>query len=204
MNKLSKEKRKQLVLAVITTVAVVAGLYGTLIRYQQAGLERLTAEKVRVDSELKQIKDTFDNGKQIKTELAVVSSGLQTQEKEMASGDLYSSMIAFVTAFKKDYLVDIPQFNSGGTATDVNLLPKFPYKQVTISIAGTAFFFDVGKFVADFENKFPSARILNLELSPAAVQSTTQNSDDKEKLSFRMDIVSLVKTGSTPPAAKTQ
>jgi Tfp pilus assembly protein PilO len=200
MNKLSKEKQKQLVLAVITTVALVAGLWGTLIRFQQAGLEKLTAEKFKVDSELKQIKDTFDNGKQIKAELAAVNSGLQAQEKDMASGDLYSSMIAFITAFKQAYNVDIPLFNSGGAATDVSLLPKMPYKQVTISIAGTAFYDELGKFVSDFENKFPSSRILNLELAPAG----GPNPDDKEKLSFRMDVVSLVKLSAKNPAAKAQ
>jgi len=116
----------------------------------------------------------------------------------MASGDLYSAMIAFISNFKKPYNVDIPQFNSGGAAAEMNLLPKFPYKQVTISVAGAAYYDDLGKFIADFENRFPSSRVLNLDLSPAS----SQNAEEKEKLSFRMDIVSLVKVANTQSKAQ--
>jgi hypothetical protein len=77
----------------------------------------------------------------------------------------------------------------------VTLLPKFPYKQVVMTIIGTAYYHDLGKFIADYENEFPTSRIMNLDLSPASVQSA----DEKEKLAFKFDIVSLVK-GSTPAA----
>jgi Tfp pilus assembly protein PilO len=196
MNKLSKEKRNQLILSVVMTLVVVVGLYFTLIRYQQSGVRKLTDDKAKVDSDLQRIRDTFNNSKQIEAELTVVGNQLQSQEQDMASGDLYSAMIAFITAFKKPYNIDIPQFNSGGAATEVNLLPKFPYKQVTISVAGTAYYYDLGRFVADFENRFPSSRILNLDLTPASAQ----NPDEREKLAFRMDIVSLVKPSNARPA----
>ena len=39
---------------------------------------------------------------------------------------------------------------------DVNLLPNFPYKQATLTVAGTAHFHDLGRFLADFENQIPA------------------------------------------------
>ena len=72
----------------------------------------------------------------------------------------------------------------------MNLLPNFPYKQATLSLVGTAHFHDFGRFLADLENQFPHIRVVNLSLelnqSPAA--------EDQETVSFKLDIVTLVKT----------
>ena len=72
----------------------------------------------------------------------------------------------------------------------MNLLPNFPYKQASLSLAGTAHFHDFGRFLADLENQFPHIRVVNLSLdlnpSPAA--------EDQETVSFKLDLVTLVKT----------
>jgi hypothetical protein len=192
MNRLSKEKRNQLILVIISTAGLVAALWYFLIRYQQDGLHSLNAQIKADKDKVLQIEDTIRNSKQIEATLNVVSNKLVLQEQEMASGDLYSSMYNSVKNFKSLYKVEIPQFSSGGDAAPVNLLPKFPYKQVTISIAGTAHYYDIGKFIADFENRFPTSRVLNLDLSPASASGP----DDQDKLSFRLDIISLVRPGS--------
>jgi Tfp pilus assembly protein PilO len=200
MNKLSKEKRNQLILTSLVTLAVIVGLWFTLIRYQKGNLQNLAGEKEKKDKELSLIQDTSKNSKKIEAELAEVNRQLDVREADMASGDLYASMVNSIRKFKQGYNIDIPQFTSEGSAVDVNLLPNFPYKQVTVSIAGTAHYADLGKFVADFENQFPGSRIVNLELSPASAQSP----EDTEKLSFKMNLVSLEKPGGTiaTPTAK--
>jgi hypothetical protein len=113
----------------------------------------------------------------------------------MPSGDWYSAMITEITRFKQPYDVDIPQFTASPNQapTDSNLFPKFPYKQFTLSVQGTACYNDLGQFVADFENRFPSSRILNLELAP----SSTTGPNEKFKLAFKMDIIALVKPNGT-------
>jgi Tfp pilus assembly protein PilO len=193
MSKFSKEKRNQLVLVVLVTLAVMGGLWFSLIRYQQDGLKRLKVETGEAERKLSQIRDTIKNSGQTEAELADVSAKLEAQEEIMASGDLYSWMVNSIRKFKLPYKVEIPQFNPRGGEEPVNLLPKFPYKQVTVTIVGTAYYHDLGKFVSDFENEFPTSRILNLDLSPASVQSP----DEREKLSFKLDIVSLVRPGTS-------
>jgi Tfp pilus assembly protein PilO len=195
MKRLSKQKRNQLVMVVLVTVLVVAGLWITLIRYQQSALRTLYAKRKTDQTKLFQIQETIRNSKQIEADLVVVSNRLAAQEQDMASGDLYASMYTMIKNFKTPYAVDIPQFTSGGMA-ELNLLPKFPYKQYTISISGTAHFYDLGRFVADFENQYPSSRIVNLELVPASATGP----EDKERLSFKMDIVSLVQPGVPRPS----
>jgi hypothetical protein len=58
---------------------------------------------------------------------------------------------------------------------------------VTLTVSGTAYYHDLGKFLADFENEFPHIRLVNLDiqLSPAV--------GDTEKLVFKVDIVTLAK-----------
>jgi Tfp pilus assembly protein PilO len=197
MKRLPKQKQNQVILVGMATLFIVAGLWYTLIRAQQDGLRKLEASKKSGVDKLAQIQDTIKNSREIEAELLVVSNRLALQEEEMASGDLYSSMVNSIRKFKLPYRVDIPQFSSGGAAAEVNLLPKFPYKQVTVSISGTAHYYELGRFVADFENQFPSSRILNLELVPAS----SSGPDDREKLSFRMDIVSLVRGAGVRPAS---
>jgi hypothetical protein len=75
--------------------------------------------------------------------------------------------------------------------TEVGALPRFPYKAALFNVRGTAYFHDLGKFLADFENSFPYIRVQNLELEPAASSSAT-STGDAEKLAFRMEIVTLI------------
>ena len=104
---------------------------------------------------------------------------------------MYSWVINTLRDFKGKYSkVNVPQFNPIGATSDVNLTPNFPYKQATLSVAGSAHFHDFGRFLADLENQFPHIRVLNLSLelnqSPVA--------EEQETVSFKLDIVTLVKT----------
>jgi hypothetical protein len=106
----------------------------------------------------------------------------------MAAGDLYSWMFTTLRRFQKGYKVEIPQISSV-TSSPMNLLPRFPYQQATVSVGGTAHYHELGRFIADFENAFPYMRISNLTLD----LNTSPATGDYEKLSFKMEIVSLVK-----------
>lgn len=196
MNKLSQEKRNQLVLTSAAILLLLGGTYFTLIRYQQDGLKTWGLKKAATEKKLSEIRDNIKNSRQIEAELLVVSNRLAVQEEEMPAGDLYASLVNTIRKFKLGRPVEIPQFNSPGNATDVNLLPKFPYKQVVMTLVGTAHYHDLGKFIADFENEFPAARIVNLELTPASASSAA----DKEKLAFKLDLVSLIKSGPSAAA----
>lgn len=195
MKRLSKQKRDQLILVAVVTLAVVAALWFLLIHAQKDELQTLHDDKIKEETKAVQMHDKIKNNKVIEEQLADVQRKLADQEQDMASGDLYASMVNTIRKFKLLYRLDIPQFSPASSVTDVDLLPKFPYKQVRITIAGTGYYEDIGKFIADFENQYSASRILNLELTPTSVPGT-----DPEKLSFKMEIVSLVASGSAIPA----
>jgi Tfp pilus assembly protein PilO len=192
MNRITPEKRNQLIMVGLITLLVMAGLYFGLIRFQQGKLSELITKRDAAKDKLTQIDDTKRSGGKIEAELAEVSDVLAVKESDMASDDLYAWMVNFIRKFKLPYKVEIRQFNSKGTS-DMSLLPKFPYKQFTVTLMGSAHYHELGKFIADFENTYPSSRIMNLELSP----EVSQGPEEKEKLTFRMDVVSLVRTSGS-------
>ncbi|MCF7707890.1 MAG: hypothetical protein K9N52_03205 [Verrucomicrobia bacterium] len=70
------------------------------------------------------------------------------------------------------------------------------------TIRGNAFYHDLGRFIADFENTFRFMRIENLSITPGG---GTETSSQGERLSFTMDIAALVKpVPTTAPAGTTE
>ena len=65
------------------------------------------------------------------------------------------------------------------------------FVQTTLTVAGTAHYHDIGRFLADLENQFPHVRLLNLTLDVNAASA------EPETLSFRMDIVTLARPNAS-------
>jgi Tfp pilus assembly protein PilO len=189
MKRLTKEKKQQLLLTALGTLAVLAALWFGLINWQQGRLDKLTAEKDATQTKADGMTDTLKRASQIALEMEGESAKLEKAELQMASGDLYAWIINTVRDFKTQYPgVDIPQYSTIQVG-DTTLLPKFPFQQATLTVAGKAYYHDLGKFIADFENQFPYIRLQNLILEP----TSGQEGGYSEKLAFRMDIVALVK-----------
>jgi Tfp pilus assembly protein PilO len=186
MSRLSKEKRNQLILVVLATLVVLGIIGFAVIRPQYAGLANIARTKKDELAKLQQIKDTIKKADDTANKLADTSYSLVQAENDIASGDVFAWTYDAIRRFKIAYKVEIPTI-SQPTMGDVDLVPQFPYKQLKISVSGTAFYHDLGKFISDFENAFPHMRVLNLTVEPAS---------DGEKLSFRLDIVALVKSAS--------
>jgi len=189
MKNLSKEKRNQLVLVIMGTAGVIAGLWLGLISSQDDSLRALAENKATAQNKLQQIKQTIEMAEAIDCQLDQAGKRLAKIEATMASGDLYSWAINTIRQFKLTYKVEIPQFSQIDGPKEVNMLPGFPYRQVNMTISGTALFYDFGKFVADFENQFPYLRVLNLTLEPASASVASE----RERLSFKMEVAALVK-----------
>ena len=191
MKKLSIEKRNKLIMVVMVIGLVLSGLYFGLIGFQRQHLNEIAVQRGNLEKKADEVQRYIRNADQIAKELHEKSELLAAQEKDMATGDQYSWMIDNIRAFKASYDIDIPRFENA-VVSDVKLFPTFSYKQVGISISGTGYYQEIGRFVSDFENRFSSSQILNLELAP----STVQVHDGAEKLFFKMEIVTLIKSDS--------
>src|SRR5205085_12123889 len=179
------------ILVLAATVVCLAGLGFGLIRYQYVSLKLLAGKKVAQENKLRQMTEAVKHADQLQIDLAQAKKSLACMESDIASGDLYSWMIATIRGFKGPYKVEVPSFSPIGPVTEVNLLANFPYKQTSLSISGTAHFHDLCRFLAYFENQFPHVRLLNLNLDLYGGPS------EPELLSLRIDLTFLVKLNAS-------
>jgi hypothetical protein len=186
--KLSKEKRQHLVAVALLTVAALGGLGFGLIQTQYATLRNIASETEDARRKLTRMKTAIQQAHEIETQLAERRQSLAALENEMSAGDLYSWGLDFLRRFRAAYKVEVPAI-AQPVVGETTILAKFPYKQAVFTVGGTAFYHDLGRFIADFENQFPYLRIVNLSLDPASASTR----GEQEKLEFKMDIVALVR-----------
>lgn len=183
MKWLPKERRNPFIIVVLSTAAVLAIICFGLIPSQNNKLSVMAESRKSAGTKLESIKSTIKNADMTAGQLAGATNALCHAQEDMASGDLYSWTYGTMRVFKQQYKVEIPEIGHPELG-DVDMFAAFPYKQIRFSVTGKAYYHDLGKFVADFENAFPHARVENLIIEPAP--------GENEKLSFRMQIIELV------------
>ena len=189
MNKLSKEKKMHLILVALATAGVIAGLWVGLLSLQREKIKEIAKKIASTEQQITKVQKVVVAAAQVQTNLNEAESQLDAIETTMPSGDLYSWMVSTLRQFNAPgYRVDMPQIGVPSIG-EVRMFSAFPYHQATVSVAGTAYYYEFGKFLADFENHFPYMQVENINIEPAA----GMNSEEREKLSFHMNIVALVK-----------
>jgi len=190
MKRLSTEKRNQLILVIIGTVGLISAVYFLLISPQKDENQKIANKIISEQDRLDRMKSTIKMSGSTAGSAGDYSSLLARAEEDIASGDLFAWTYDTIRRFKSNYQIDIPSIGQPALS-EVEIIPNFPYKQIKFSLVGTGYYHDIGKFAADFENKFPHMRINNLVIDPTGgTESTT------EKLGFRLDIVALVKSNT--------
>jgi hypothetical protein len=192
MNKLSKEKRNQLILIGFATVGVIAALWFLVIDAQRTKIQEINGKIAEAAKDIEKMQQVKRASGKIADQLAECQARLARIESTMPSGDWYQWVNSTIRQFNvPKYGVDLPVIGPP-VASTMTMIPDFPYNQLSVSLNGTAYYDDLGTFLADFENHFPCMRIQNLSLEPGGGASP----DDREKLTFRMEMVSLTKINS--------
>jgi hypothetical protein len=183
----NKQKRNQLFITLVAVILAVAGLGFGVIRPQYIKLSSIRKDTVATQAKWQANERIIQESASSASNLAELSLDLSNNEQDMASGDIYAWTLDNMRHFRANYKVELPEIGQPSVGA-MELLPNFPYQQLQFSISGTGYYHDIGKFIADFENRYPHMRVVNLDMAPVG--------NDSERLSFRADIVALVK--STP------
>ncbi|HXC36064.1 MAG TPA: hypothetical protein VNV43_09335 [Candidatus Acidoferrales bacterium] len=183
----SKQKRTQLFATLVAVIVAVAGLGFGVVRPQYDKLSALRKEAADTQTKCQANERLIQESASSASNLADLTLDLSSNEQDMAGGDIYAWTLDTMRHFRANYKVELPEIGQP-TVGAMDLLPGFPYQQLRFNISGTGYYHDIGKFIADFENRYPHMRVVNLDMAPVG--------SDSEKLSFRADIVALVK--STP------
>ncbi len=185
MNKLSKAKRDQLILVGLGTGFMLILIGFGLIRSQYATISGINSRVAAARSELDSMQASSKKASNISSQVTNLTATLAQTESDLASGDPAQWIYNSIRNFKERYQVDVA-VTSQLSVGEVNFLPHFPYKQIQVTVGGKAYYHDLGKFIADFENSFPHARIANLNIEP-----DDSSGKGGEKLAFRMELVVL-------------
>jgi Tfp pilus assembly protein PilO len=181
----NKQKRNQLAITVVAVILAVAGLGFGVIRPQYAKLAAIRRDTAETQNKWRDNDRLIQQSMSSASNLANLSFQLSSNENDMATGDIYAWTLDTVRHFKASYKVELPEIGQPSLGP-VDIIPGFPYQQLRFNISGTGYYHDIGKFIADFENRYPHMRVVNLDMTPIG--------SDTEKLSFRADIVALVKS----------
>jgi len=184
MKKLPKEKRNQVILVWLLVAGLVVAWVFVVLQYQLDSKHRAGQSLIKQIDQYKAMTNQLARAEHVQAEMDVAAQKLDALEYRMADGDVFSWAVNTLRDFKQGRNVDLPQI-SQPNVTKNTLLPGFPYDQASLTVAGSAYFHDLGMFIAALENEFPFARICNLDIQP--------KSGDGEKLSFKMDIIFLKK-----------
>jgi len=210
MNKLSREKRNQLIAVASGVLVVCAALWYFVVRSQHETIEQTRTSIDDVGSKIEKAQRLVKRRTMIEAELAELGQQIAESEAQMLPVEhlngkkwMFDKLVNFIKDRYDVTLMDLS--NNPLIGKQFLLLPKFePYSAATYKVEIRGFFHEFGRFVADFENSFPYMRILDLEMwpmaTPAAAKVATAdlsdellNSEAREQLRISMRIVVLFK-----------
>lgn len=213
MNRLSQEKRNQILLIVAGALVVCGGLWYFVIGMQGETLSKHRDGKRDLEDKIFRAQSRIRRARAVSEELAELQEKVSEAESQMIPVEQLNGrkwLSDKLKNFGKDkYAVRfINLSNDPMTGDQFLLLPKFAYSAAAYEVEMRAFYHDFGKFLADFENSFPFMRIQNLTMWPLATPNAASgpapdtpedlmNSDDREQLGIGMRLVVLYK----PPGA---
>ena len=200
MARLSKEKRDRLILVVILTITFSVGLWYGIITTRKERLAVTKATILAAIDKLERARTLVKQADKAEAQVEAAVSKLNGIEDSMASSgvDHYTWAIKLLEQARARHEVKIIE-TTRPVKGDVGLLAQFPYQAAIFTVRGAGHYHDFGKFLADFENSYPYFRVQNLSLgasSDSGVGPDTPNVvTGVENLSFRMEIVALIKPG---------
>src|ERR1035438_1304175 len=90
MKRLSREKRNQLIIVILVTLAILALIGFGLIRPQRASISKIADARKVADNKLQSIKHAITNSEALANEWNETTYALAHAEEDLVSGDLYS------------------------------------------------------------------------------------------------------------------
>ena len=177
MKKLSPAKRNQLIAVGLAIIGILTMIYMLMIQPQYQKNREMAANIVNAEVELQKTKELIGKRETSNIALTTTLQQLAHEENDIAGGDVYSWTYDTIRRFKAKYALDIPSIGQP-SISDVDVIGAIPYKQLKVTLTGTGYYHDLGKFIADLENNFPHIRLVNLGIdtiasTPGTVQEKT-------------------------------
>jgi hypothetical protein len=192
MSSSTKEKREKVILAVLMSLAAATGIWYGLLEPQRAALKHKGKLLAETQGKLQMVQRELRLTPSFKSYMETARRDIEDMEARMPSGDVYRWAIRSLMNLQSNHVeianVEPPRLG------DSSILPKVPYRAAVLSVNGTAYYHDFGKFLANLENSFPHVRLQRLELEPQ--QFGEASGASQEQLNFKLELIALVKGSS--------
>lgn len=195
MSRSPKQKREKLTLAVLMSLAAVAGIWFGLLEPQRAGLRNKAKLLAETQGKLNTVQRELRLTESYKAHLDSARRQMESMEAKMPTGDVYRWAIRSITSLQTNN-VEIANLERPRIG-ESTILPKVPYKTALLSVNGSAHYHDFGRFLANLENSFPHMRLQRLELEPTQFGEAT--TAGQEQLNFKLEILALIKASAAEP-----
>lgn len=201
MNKLSKEKKDRLILTCIGCVGIIAVLYFLVITDQKREIAQLDSKiaalKSKRDISDKQVKRLPD----IQVDLEEQKKVLIQKQAEMPKPEEdHVWFIRIMEEMRTKYGLEVDDIKTPAPI-DPGVLPKFPFRGVELRVSVIGNYADFGRFLADFENRFPYMRVEIMSIGPEKAGATPRpgevpsiSSKDSGTLRFNYRVIALIKS----------
>jgi Tfp pilus assembly protein PilO len=193
--KLSKEKRDRLILVGIVAVALGAGLWQLVIRTRMNRLVQTRALSERAKQKFENANKFLNQSADLQAQAEELSKRIRQIEDVMADPkDTYAWTDDLMRKSREGHDVEFtsePPLDPG----PVQLLADFPYQSVTFGVRGSGQYDDLGKFLADFENKQPYCLVRNVVVTPARQGDSGAStvSTGAYRVGFEFEVTALLK-----------
>lgn len=165
LRKLSKEKLQKIVLICIVTLIAVVGVIQFYVLKNWSALAAAKADIMKLDDQIRQAERKARNAKQDIAYRAEVKSFVETQRAAMVSGDPFAWVVREISLLAEQHPVRITGLHPGGKVESSGKSKCLVYA-THLDFSGT--YDQIGVFVQDLENKFPTAEIQSLSVSGSA------------------------------------
>lgn len=191
---LSPQKKQHLTAVGIGTLVALVVVYLLLISPAQDSLKKLATQIAEAEKKYTEADKLVKSTQAVRERTEMLEARLGAIESGMVTGDPVLWIRSTENKFRSQalYKVEIPNFPFRGQG-EMSMIPEFPYKAAAYAFGGTAYYHDLGKYLADWENQFPYMRVLSLEMSPESVAAIGSTGDERERLSFTFEVSALVK-----------
>ena len=200
MTSSSRVQKERLVFIVMMTLLLSVILYQMVVSPARDVLEirsRLLADWQAAQRDGKSQTDVFAR---LNRDYDDTNEKIRQCETTIATGDPYRWLMKTLPNFYEADPVDLLNYEPPQTH-DWQIYPKVAYRAVTFTVSGAAYYQDLGKLLVALENSHEYLRIKRLDLEPK--HSAEPGDNEEEKLNFRIEFVSMLKTnapaGDPPP-----
>ena len=171
--KLTKDQRDRLLMTAVITVMGMGLCYQFLVRGSLAAMDKQEAAVFKAQKRFEDATKVLDRAAELEAELKGNIEQLEVRESGMAppiDADAYGWSDRLVREFAKDRGVEIREVRPP-ESKGVEMFPTFPYSAVSFRVRGVASYWNLGSFLADFENAHPGFCVRDLELSVAQAET---------------------------------